>query len=439
MTTPKDSLSLWQNLSELYQRKKESFDFYYLVLIWNVLLFAFLAGISNTFMGKSFDCEIHTGTSGGRYQTQGVKIKNKLEAHGRIRPHVYPSDGDVENFNKLRERWSGHSVVFNTTGITQLLLKRQEGDQQYSNDSVAVVLPMGGQSAWYIFKQKSEKLKDLRTLGDIWKWSAGHPRDTLRVYLGTEKSGSFLLAKEVLEMKGKTLEQLPFDYEGFQHYRFKDAASHLCADDLDLVFLYGDYRMPVLDTLRNCDEVISVQWNPGRQQGSLKDVVRQLSDKIGGDFFRECSIPNRRMHSIGSQSILLTQANQSPYFVFELLRELDKENTEFGQNIAAMRKAVDKERYDGIPLHEGARRYFFERSFWGALYFFQRNMTWVFLPLFFLLFFIQIRLLLRLSYYQKVSSGENISAQPAFKISNLQVAALILVMTALALFINYLG
>ena len=90
-----------QRLQGFFDNKENRTVFYWLVIIWNVLLFCLMIAAGPGLLSKNNKLELYTGTEGGLYASQGKELFSFLSEQADMEVNAYYSDGDVENYQRL--------------------------------------------------------------------------------------------------------------------------------------------------------------------------------------------------------------------------------------------------------------------------------------------------------------------------------------------------
>lgn len=381
-------------LKDLIKRKRKFFNLYLIVFCWNILLFLFFIGIRKPLHLTPEHIEIYTGTQGGLYNSRGEMLTKLFDHNSMIKTHVYKSDGDLENYDRLKSQFSGNTIVFNTTGVVKLLQNKEVSHYKDHEDpyrrEMSIVLPLKGKSILYMFKQESLEYENINAVWDCTR----NFDDTLRMYLGKPESGTFILSKEILQMAGNGLDGLNLIYKPYQGLSFEQAAEKLIKNDLDVVFMYGnydeDYDMPAAKKLMGSDNVSRLKWSSSGE-GSLDYVLR----KLGPDYFQKYTSNNQSY--ISSKSVLLTHEETNPYVIWNFIKGIGKNAGNLQTSLDELNNLETNE-IDNIPLHRGTARFKNNPKKWSLWYSIKQWLPWFALTLVIVLFGVQLYSLFQINH-----------------------------------------
>lgn len=288
---------------------------------------------------------IATGGTGGRYHAIAAAYAESLARHG-VNLEVKETAGSAENFELL---------LHDDTVSLAIVQGGTAPAEAKSSDSIEAIASLYFEPLW-VFHRTDLTISHL---GDL----KGH-----RIALGQTASGSYLLARQLLEMNGVRDGQ---DGTEFLRQSGHQAASSLEENDIDAAMFVLGPESPILHTLLQ-DPLIRLmdftrQKAYVRKLPFLKDVVLEQ-----GVIDFEKNLPRQRVRLVAPAANLVATHTLHDAFIPLLMEAAVAQHHHGG--LLGSDGTMPSQEYVSFPVNASARNYlehgpsFFQRhvSFWPA-------------------------------------------------------------------------
>ena len=263
--------------------------------IFIIALIALVFGIGYQYLDPIAPKEITivTGEKDGVYYKTALEYQNILKKDG-ITLHIIPSDGSIAALKIMAKK--GADIAFIQGGTT-------EG---FENLPLYSLASLYYEPLWIFYQSR---------LGEVMYVSqlVGN-----RLAIGKKNSGTYALAKKVLNMNGVTSDNTTFLYLSNE-----DAKNAILKGDIDAVFNVSGAYTPLIRDLFYDDDVSLMSFHRAYAYDKRFPYISQVEIAEGMVNVRD-NIPNQNIHMIATVATLVAQEDLHPDIIRLILQAAKK-------------------------------------------------------------------------------------------------------------------